>query len=160
MLAAEHPDHPLVLPADDRRAPAALAVVGRSGQPLIVVGDSRAALRHVPADCVRCCVTSPPYWSLRDYRIPGQIGLEAQLTDYFGSLVAVFEEVRRVLTPDGTLWLNIGDSYTSGGRMSSLWMMGCGGRSPGHPPLLNQRMPSTRGGSSETHRPDRWPRDR
>jgi DNA modification methylase len=61
-------------------------------------------------------VTSPPYWSLRDYRIPGQIGLEARLSDYFASLVAVFEEVRRVLRPDGTLWLNIGDSYTSGGR--------------------------------------------
>ena len=88
----------------------------RSGDPLVVGGDSRAALRYVPADCVRCCVTSPPYWSLRDYQIPGQIGLEAQLADYFASLVAVFEEVRRVLTRGRTLWLNIGDSYTSGGR--------------------------------------------
>ena len=90
--------------------------IGRETRPLIVVGDSREVLRHVPADSVRCCVTSPPYWSLRDYQIPGQIGLEAQLNDYFNSLVAVFEEVRRVLSPDGTLWLNIGDSYTSGGR--------------------------------------------
>ncbi len=100
----------------DPATPTELAAVGLAAGPLIVVGDSREALRHVPADCVRCCVTSPPYWSLRDYRIPGQIGLEAQLADYFASLVAVFEEVRRVLTPDGTLWLNIGDSYTSGGR--------------------------------------------
>ena len=83
---------------------------------MIVIGDSREVLRHVPDNCVRSCVTSPPYWSLRDYDIPGQIGLEARLADYFASLVAVFEEVRRVLTPDGTLWLNIGDSYTSGGR--------------------------------------------
>jgi site-specific DNA-methyltransferase (cytosine-N4-specific) len=116
MQASQQPAGPLVLPADDPRASLALANIGRSDGPLIVVGDSRAALRHVPADCVRCCVTSPPYWSLRDYQIPGQIGLEAQLADYFDSLVAVFEEVRRVLTPDGTLWLNIGDSYTSGGR--------------------------------------------
>jgi site-specific DNA-methyltransferase (cytosine-N4-specific) len=83
---------------------------------LIVIGDSRQVLRHVPDNSVRCCVTSPPYWSLRDYDIPGQIGLEGRLADYFASLVWVFEEVRRVLTPDGTLWLNIGDSYTSGGR--------------------------------------------
>jgi site-specific DNA-methyltransferase (cytosine-N4-specific) len=96
--------------------PADLATINQTADPLIVVGDSREILRHVPTESVRCCVTSPPYWSLRDYQIPGQIGLEAQLDDYFASLVAVFEEVRRVLTSDGTLWLNIGDSYTSGGR--------------------------------------------
>src|SRR6478672_11977160 len=116
MQVIPQPGRPRVLSAGDPQAPAALANIGRSAEPLIVIGDSRAALRHVPANCVRCCVTSPPYWSLRDYGIPGQIGLEEQLNDYFASLVAVFEEVRRVLTPDGTLWLNIGDSYTSGGR--------------------------------------------
>jgi site-specific DNA-methyltransferase (cytosine-N4-specific) len=105
-----------VLSADDPEAAAALAAIMTGPQSLIVPGDSRTVLRHVPDGCVRCCVTSPPYWSLRDYRIPGQIGLEARLADYFASLVAVFEEVRRVLTADGTLWLNIGDSYTSGGR--------------------------------------------
>jgi len=97
-------------------AAAGLRRVLQSRESLIVLGDSREVLRHVPDNTVRCCVTSPPYWSLRDYDIPGQIGLESQLNDYFASLVAVFEEVRRVLTPDGTLWLNIGDSYTSGGR--------------------------------------------
>lgn len=105
-----------ILRAADPATPAVLAEIGRAGGSLLVVGDSREVLRHVPADSVRCCVTSPPYWSLRDYQIPGQIGLEVQLHEYFDSLVAVFEEVRRVLTPDGTLWLNIGDSYTSGGR--------------------------------------------
>src|SRR5688572_8720321 len=100
---------PRVLSAADPATPATLAEVGRSATPLVVVGDSREVLRHVPDDCVRCCVTSPPYWSLRDYQIPRQIGLEGQLADYFASLVAVFAEVRRVLTPDGTLWLNIGD---------------------------------------------------
>lgn len=82
----------------------------------IIVGDARSVLPHVPDNCVRCCVTSPPYWSLRDYEIPGQIGLEACLDEYIANLVAVFEDVRRVLAADGTLWLNIGDSYTSGGR--------------------------------------------
>jgi DNA modification methylase len=93
-----------------------LADIKNGADSFIITGDSRDVLRHIPDNVVRCCVTSPPYWSLRDYAIPGQIGLESQLDDYFANLVAVFEEVRRVLTPDGTLWLNIGDSYTSGGR--------------------------------------------
>jgi site-specific DNA-methyltransferase (cytosine-N4-specific) len=104
------------LPGDGIEATTALASIGKSSESLIVVGDSREVLRHVPDNSVRCCVTSPPYWSLRDYDIPGQIGLERSLTEYLASLTAVFEEVRRVLLPDGTLWLNIGDSYTSGGR--------------------------------------------
>jgi site-specific DNA-methyltransferase (adenine-specific) len=61
-------------------------------------------------------VTSPPYWSLRDYHIAGQIGLEESVADYVNHLVEVFAEVHRVLKDDGTLWVNIGDSYTSGGR--------------------------------------------
>jgi site-specific DNA-methyltransferase (adenine-specific) len=65
---------------------------------------------------IQTCITSPPYWSLRDYGVLGQIGLEIALTDYLERLVQVFEEVRRVLRHDGTMWLNIGDSYTSGGR--------------------------------------------
>jgi DNA modification methylase len=64
------------------------------------------------------CVTSPPYWGLRDYQLPRdqQIGAEEELSDYIGRLVRVFDQVRRVLKPDGTLWLNLGDSYTSGNR--------------------------------------------
>ena len=61
-------------------------------------------------------VTSPPYWGLRDYGIEGQIGLEPTLKEFLGRLVAVFREVKRVLKEDGTLWLNIGDGYTSGNR--------------------------------------------
>jgi site-specific DNA-methyltransferase (cytosine-N4-specific) len=105
-----------LLGAGEPRTAGTLGHVNTAPGSMIVIGDSREVLRHVPDNCVRSCVTSPPYWSLRDYDIPGQIGLEARLADYFASLVAVFEEVRRVLTPDGTLWLNIGDSYTSGGR--------------------------------------------
>jgi DNA modification methylase len=106
---------PRILSANDRTCRSTLASIGDQ-KSLIVIGDSREVLRHVTDNSVRCCVTSPPYWSLRDYDIPGQIGLETQLDEYLANLVEVFEQVRRVLTPDGTLWLNIGDSYTSGGR--------------------------------------------
>jgi site-specific DNA-methyltransferase (adenine-specific) len=82
----------------------------------IVTGPALQVLARLPADYVQTVITSPPYWSLRDYAIPGQIGLEATVQAYIAALVAVFAEVRRVLRPDGTLWLNIGDSYTSGGR--------------------------------------------
>jgi len=82
----------------------------------IIVGDSRSVLSELPAGVFQTCVTSPPYWSLRNYHIAGQIGLEDSLDGYLHSLVEVFDCVRRVLRDDGTLWLNIGDSYTSGGR--------------------------------------------
>ena len=88
----------------------------QEGDSCIVVGDSREVLAALPDGVFQCCVTSPPYWSLRDYGIEGQIGLEASLVDYVNDLVAVFEQVRRLLRDDGLLWLNIGDSYTSGGR--------------------------------------------
>ncbi|BAD39319.1 DNA-methyltransferase [Symbiobacterium thermophilum] len=83
---------------------------------LILEGDARLALQRIPDNSIQCVVTSPPYWSLRDYGIEGQIGLEDSVYQYINTLVSVFREVRRVLKPDGTLWLNIGDSYTSGGR--------------------------------------------
>lgn len=82
----------------------------------IVVGDAHEVLARLPEGMFQTCVTSPPYWSLRDYGIPGQIGLELSLDDYVESLVKVFGGVHRVLRDEGTLWLNIGDSYTSGGR--------------------------------------------
>lgn len=82
----------------------------------IVGGDTRQVLQTLPEKIFQTCVTSPPYWSLRDYHIPGQIGLENNVQDYIAALVDVFAEVWRVLRDDGTLWLNIGDSYTSGGR--------------------------------------------
>lgn len=82
----------------------------------VIVGDTLAELKKLPKSTFQSCVTSPPYWGLRDYGIPGQIGAEAKLEDYVQKLVAVFQEVKRALTDDGTLWLNIGDAYTSGGR--------------------------------------------
>jgi DNA modification methylase len=82
----------------------------------IIVGDAKRVLAVLPNQIFQTCVTSPPYWSLRNYDIEGQIGLELSLPDYIASLVEVFAQVRRTLRDDGTLWLNIGDSYTSGGR--------------------------------------------
>lgn len=77
----------------------------------ILIGDVRDGLRSLPAGSVQCCVTSPPYWGLRDYGVDGQIGLEPTPEAFVATMVEVFGEVRRVLRDDGTLWLNIGDSY-------------------------------------------------
>lgn len=82
----------------------------------IVVGDARRLLHEMPEGHFDCVVTSPPYWGLRDYGIDGQIGAESTVDEYIADLVRLFREVRRTLADDGTLWLNIGDSYTSGGR--------------------------------------------
>jgi site-specific DNA-methyltransferase (adenine-specific)/site-specific DNA-methyltransferase (cytosine-N4-specific) len=82
----------------------------------IVVGDSQKVLATLPSESFQCSITSPPYWGLRDYGIEGQIGAENTIDGYINNLVRVFREVRRVLRNDGTLWLNIGDSYTSGNR--------------------------------------------
>ena len=82
----------------------------------ILQGDALDVLGRLSSECVQCVVTSPPYWGLRDYKIKGQIGLESTLDGFLGRLVAVFREVKRVLKEDGTLWLNIGDGYTSGNR--------------------------------------------
>jgi DNA modification methylase len=76
-------------------------------------GDCRDVLATLPAESVHCVVTSPPYWGLRDYQCAGQLGLEASPAQYVEDLVSVLREVRRVLRDDGTLWLNLGDSYAS-----------------------------------------------
>ena len=76
-------------------------------------GDCLDLLRAMPDGSVQCCVTSPPYWGLRDYGQDGQLGLEATPDSYVAGMVAVFSEVRRVLRDDGTLWLNLGDSYAA-----------------------------------------------
>ncbi len=78
------------------------------------VGDCRDLLRQLPDESINCVVTSPPYWGLRDYGRSGQLGLETTPEAYVASMVEVFSDVRRVLRSDGTLWLNLGDSYASG----------------------------------------------
>jgi DNA modification methylase len=82
----------------------------------LYVGDCREALASMPAESVQCCVTSPPYWGLRDYGVEGQLGLESTPEEYVARMVEVFREVRRVLLPDGVLWLNLGDSYSGTGK--------------------------------------------
>lgn len=80
----------------------------------LLQGDCRELLPTLPAASVQCVVTSPPYWELRDYGMPGQLGLEATPDAYVQALVSVFRLVWRVLRDDGTLWLNLGDSYARG----------------------------------------------
>lgn len=84
----------------------------------ILVGDCLQVLGDLPARTIRTCVTSPPYWGLRDYEVPreSQLGAEETPEAYVQRLVDIFDEVGRVLTDDGTIWLNLGDSYTSGNR--------------------------------------------
>lgn len=81
----------------------------------IHLGDCREILKGLPANSVHCCVTSPPYFGLRDYGCDGQIGLESTPAEFVAQMVAVFREVRRVLRDDGVLWLNLGDTYAAGG---------------------------------------------
>lgn len=82
----------------------------------VLVGDCRETLKSLPDQSVNCCVTSPPYFGLRDYGTPNQIGLEETPEQFVQNLVEVFREVKRVLKDDGTLWLNLGDSYAGSGK--------------------------------------------
>ena len=85
----------------------------------ILCGDALATLKTLPSNSIHCCVTSPPYYGLRDYGEAGQIGLEETPKEYISRLTNVFREVQRVLLPEGTLWLNIADSYAGSGK--SAW---------------------------------------
>lgn len=91
------------------------------GRCAIHVGDCIEVMRSMPANSVDCVVTSPPYWGLRDYGVDGQIGLEPTLAQHLEVMVAVFEEVRRILKPTGTCWVNYGDCYatTPNGRSAA-----------------------------------------
>jgi DNA modification methylase len=86
----------------------------RDDQVTLLLGDALDTLRILPASSVDCIVTSPPYYGLRDYGTPGQYGLETTPAAYVETLRALFAEARRVLADDGTLWLNLGDSYVAG----------------------------------------------
>lgn len=83
---------------------------------MIIQGDALIELKKLPAESVDCCITSPPYYGLRDYGCDGQIGLESTIDEYIAKLTAVFHEVKRVLKADGTLWVNIADSYNGSGK--------------------------------------------
>lgn len=81
----------------------------------ILTGDSLTILPTLTAESIQCCVTSPPYWGLRDYEHPAQIGTEPSPELYVKNLVTIFREVRRILHKNGTLWLNVGDGYARNG---------------------------------------------
>ncbi len=82
----------------------------------IYQGDSLEVLKTFPDESIDCVITSPPYWGLRDYGVEGQLGLEKTPEEYVAKMVEVFQECKRVLKKEGTLWLNLGDSYAGGGR--------------------------------------------
>lgn len=83
---------------------------------LLICGDANGALELLPEESVQTVLTSPPYWSLRDYDTPDQIGRDDSLESYMASIVRAFEKLKRVLRGDGTIWLNLGDAFTSGNR--------------------------------------------
>jgi DNA modification methylase len=93
-----------------------MAIDIESTKNTVICGDVLSVLPTLPAESIQTCVTSPPYFGLRNYGVEGQIGLEKTPEEYVDKLVLVFREVRRVLRDDGTLWLNLGDSYLGGGR--------------------------------------------
>lgn len=97
----------------------------------IINSDALEALRTLPDSCCRTCITSPPYYGLRDYGADGQIGLEDTPDQYIENLVKIFREVRRVLKDDGTLWVNIGDSYTQKNLNGIPWLLAFALRSDG-----------------------------
>jgi DNA modification methylase len=86
----------------------------------ILVGDCRQLMAGMEPESVQTCVTSPPYWGLRDYGHDGQLGLEATPDEYVANMVEVFREVRHVLADDGILWLNLGDSYLPGKQLAGI----------------------------------------
>ena len=92
----------------------------------ILLGDCLETLKTLPDCSVQTCVTSPPYYGLRDYGVSGQIGLEQSPEEYIQRLVSVFREVRRVLKPDGTAWINIGDSFATSQAGNKTWGNGVG----------------------------------
>jgi DNA modification methylase len=79
----------------------------------IIHGDALELLKGIPDNSIDCVVTSPPYWALRDYGMPGQIGLESSFEEYINKLCHIFDEVKRILKPSGTCWINLGDTYSS-----------------------------------------------
>lgn len=107
-----------IMPVSPSSSSPSVEALGQSGPRRfrILEGDALATLRTLPAESVHCCVTSPPYWGLRDYGVAGQMGSESTPEAFVAGMVAVFSEVRRVLRSDGTCWVNLGDSYASGGR--------------------------------------------
>ena len=106
----------------------------------VLVGDCIDSMKKLPDESVDMCVTSPPYYGLRNYQNDEQIGLEATLGGYINNMVMVFEEVRRILKPHGTLWLNLGDSYNGSGGAGGDYAKG--GMREGQPKYPGRKEPT------------------
>ena len=98
----------------------------------VLNGDALEMLKTLPDESIHCCVTSPPYWGLRDYGVDGQLGLESTPEEYVAKMVDVFREVKRVLRKDGTLWLNLGDSYSGSCQTGGVNSISGNGKSQPH----------------------------
>ncbi len=130
-------------------------------------GDVLDRLREMPDESVHCCVTSPPYWGLRDYGVDGAYGLEPTLDEYIERMVEVFREVRRVLRKDGTLWLNLGDAYAGSGKgMNADGTHSVGAKQETNigslsAPVKSKRMPRGDGrwGGGDSYVPELKPKD-
>lgn len=97
----------------------------------IICGDCLEVMKAIPDESINCCITSPPYWGLRDYGIKGQFGLEETPEKYIEDLVNIFREIKRILSPNGTVWLNLGDTYISKGLVGIPWGVAFALRSDG-----------------------------
>ena len=112
---------------------------------IILQGDALTKLKELPEKSINMCMTSPPYWALRDYGVDNQLGLESTFEEYIKKLCDIFDEVKRVLRDDGTCWVNLGDSYAGNMGKKSGWTDNkldwviCGGESgPGARPMQEQ----------------------
>ena len=94
--------------------------------------DCLKGLKQLDDNSINCCVTSPPYWGLRDYGVEGQLGLESTPEEYVTKMVEIFREVKRVLRDDGTLWLNLGDSYSGSCQTGGVNSISGNGKSQPH----------------------------
>jgi site-specific DNA-methyltransferase (cytosine-N4-specific) len=99
---------------------------------MILQGDALTMLRTLPSESIHMAITSPPYWNLRDYHVSGQLGLERSYDEYITKPCDVFDEVHRVLRPDGTCWVNLADSYSGTGGYKSPKMLNAKMRRLGH----------------------------
>lgn len=120
----------------------------------ILCGNAKDILKTIPDNSVNCCVTSPPYYNLRDYGNKNQLGLEKTPEEYIARLTEVFHEVKRVMKDDGTLWLNIGDSYA--GSQKGRGAKPCGKQATNKGSLLNENLQVNYSGNGIKAKYDRY----
>lgn len=105
----------------------------------IICGDALEVLKTLPDNSINCCISSPPYWALRDYGVEGQLGLESTFEEYLDKLLTIYDEVKRVLRKDGTCFVNLGDTYSNNGVKDALSVGGFTGESIRNPNLKQKQ---------------------